>query len=131
MKRSKKRTFKTASAQVWIDALTDALTNAGADLSEVTIEESGNLVQIVTEVQEIEGEQIEVKKKLSVSWVGDLPCRSKDEEGNFIVTETDEEGNPTAYQMEEGYHANLADAFGLEFAEGLEIFTENPQHKWS
>ena len=127
----KNRTFKTADFAEWKASLEAALTNAGANLEGVEIEESGSFVDYIKEVKEVEGEQVETTKKLAVSWVGNLPCRSKDQEGNFIVSETDEEGNPTAYQMEPGYHVNLADDFSLEFAEGLELFTKNPQHKWA
>ena len=60
-----------------------------------------------TEVHDVEGEQVETKKTIHLDWFP-VQVKARNEEGEFIVTETDEEGNPTAYQLEGGYHINTA-----------------------
>ena len=90
----------------------------------------GNFGGSFVEITEVEGEQIETTKRINLDWFVVSEVKARDEEGEFIVTETDEEGNPTAYQLEEGYHINTACNIRLTL-EGVEEKTpEQPQAKF-
>ena len=90
----------------------------------------GNFGGSFVKIQELEGEQIETTKRINLDWFHKPDVKARDLEGNFIVTETDEEGNPIAYQLEEGYHINTACNIRLTL-EGIEEKTpEQPQAKF-
>lgn len=57
--------------------------------------------------------------------------RERDENGEFIVTETDAEGNPTAHQMAAGFHANIVSNVELEIPETILVTPEPPQSKFA
>ena len=57
--------------------------------------------------------------------------KARDENGEFIVTETDEDGNPTAYQLAEGYHSNIVSNVALTFPEGMTVTPDPPQSKFA
>lgn len=56
--------------------------------------------------------------------------KKRDENGDFIPTETDGDGNPTAYQMETGYFVNIACNVALSFDEAILVTPEQPQFKF-
>ncbi len=98
-----------------------------------TWEAKGNFNTVATTVsnEEVDGEQIEIEKKqrVNVDWYNCHP-KARDEQGEFIVTETDAEGNPTAYELAEGYHVEVASNVKLDFS-SLIVTPENPQYKWA
>lgn len=57
--------------------------------------------------------------------------KERDENGEFIVTQTDEDGNPTAYQLAEGYHANIVSNVELAFPESIIVTPAPPQSKFA
>lgn len=119
------RYFLTADKAEFDQALKTALTDAGFVLPEdLEVPARGNFNQRFTDES---GEQ-PVIVKINVDWFHTSPFAT-DEDGNFIVESTDEDGVDT-YQLAPGYHVNLADPFGLTFPESIEIFPGKPQAKF-
>ena len=120
--------LKTTNKTEFDTALLSAL-NALGDITYpegFEIPESGNIRLVAVNTDE---EGNEAKTKINLDLVNVQP-KSRDADGNFIVTDTDEEGNPTAYQMETGYFVNIACNIRLTL-EGLEEKTpDQPQAKF-
>lgn len=91
---------------------------------------NGHFSGSFVEVQEVEGEQMEITKSIHLDWFHKPDVKVQDENGNFIVTETDEEGNPTAYQLEESYHVNTACNMRLTLDGLVEKTPGQPQAKF-
>lgn len=120
--------LKTTNKADFDTALLSALNSLG-DITypeSFEVPESGNICLVAVNTDE-EGNQS--KTKINLDLVNVQP-KSRNEAGEFIVTETDEEGNPTAYQMEVGYFVNIACNVALSFDEALIVTPEKPQYKF-
>lgn len=74
--------------------------------------------------------EMEIDRKLALAFKKVEP-KSKDADGNFIVTETDEDGNPITYQMEQGYFVNLKSSENIELVSVEVLQVDSPQFKWA
>jgi len=80
-----------------------------------------------TKTENVEGEELTTPIKVVLDFFPSSP-KARDEEGEYIVESTDEEGNPT-YQLAEGYHVELASSVKLDL-EALVVTPEQPQFKF-
>lgn len=109
-----------------------ALTNEGA-IFETGFElpESGSILQhLEFSETDNEGYTYTRKQTMNVSFIRVYP-KVKDEEGNFIVETTDEEGNPISYVLESGYHVNVAANMNIDFPIEMVVTPKQPQFKWA
>lgn len=119
------RYFLTADKAEFDQALKTALIEAGFTIPENwDVPAQGNFNQQFVDAS---GE-FPINIKINIDWFNLSPLAT-DENGDFIVESTDEEGNDI-YQLAAGYHVNLADPFGLTFPEAIEIFPGKPQAKF-
>lgn len=124
------RFFNASTKAEWDTSLTNALIAFG--IPEPFTEEIPEKGHLRTKVQQTltdeEGNEYTTTKDLNLDWWVTFP-KSKDENGDFIVTETDDDGNPTAYQIEAGYSTNIGCNQDLVFEGIVEKFPEQPQSK--
>ncbi len=69
----------------------------------------------------------EIKFKVHLDFFNCVVLK-RDENGNFIPTATDEDGNPTAFEIEEGFHVELASSVNLNFPAEIIATPEKPQY---
>ena len=128
MKRELQTTDKTEFDTIFLQALT----NEGATFeNDFELPESGNILQHLEVIEtDEEGNEYTRKQILNVDFVRVYP-KIKDLDGNFIPETLDEEGNPTSYKLESGYHVNIAANIDIEFPAEVIVTPTLPQFNWA
>jgi len=118
--------LKTIDKAAFDTALTDALNALGAIEYPEGFELPESLRDsIILKAVNTDEEGNEKVTKIVLDYTRSHP-KARDEQGEFIATETDEDGNPTAYQMAEGYHVELACNVNLDLS-AIEVTPAQPQ----
>lgn len=104
--KTKHYQLRFANLNEFATTLESTLQDLGIDTSEIEIDARGDLVARFEVVEEIEGQEFTRKERLVLNWHPSAP-KELDEEGEFIATAVDEEGNPTAWALYPGYHVEL------------------------
>lgn len=118
--------LKTDTQETIFLALENALIAFGVDVSSLDFNTQNKLLQHVTKETVVEEQPQSHKVLLNTDWVQAF-LKAKDVNGDYIVTQTDEEGNPIEYQMEPDVHYNVYSNQPLEFAPEVLITPTNPQ----
>lgn len=97
---------------------------------------SGNVNQLVHREIEEQGEStgevnfFTIQVLNNIDWVTVYP-KHRDLNGDFVVLESDVDGNPILYQMEPGYYVNVVSNVSLEIDSQFITNPETPQYKWA
>lgn len=124
MKRHLKTTDKAAFDAALIAAL-DELGTIDYPENFGIVENKINSVSLEAVKTDDEGNQFNTKVHLDFF---NCVVLKRDENGDFIPTGTDEDGNATGYEIEPGYHVELASSIYLNFPAEIITTPKKPQY---